>query len=365
MSVYKRGSHWHYRFRVRRVRYRGALPEANTKWEAEQAESKIKQEIFEGRFGQVDLGSDKLADFIEEDFLPWSKANKRSWRHDEFRTRTICEYFGGKTFREISPLLVERFKRERRESITVRGTVRSPASVNHELEILSKIFNLAIDYGVTDKNPCMKVKKFALDNKRYRYLLPEEEPALMAVLSGPRAHLKPIVTVALGTGMRLGEQLRLTWDRVDFSRRVLILTKTKSGKDREIPMNSEVLKNLFALQSRLDGHEFVFVNPQTKTRIKEVKKGFGTAMKMAGISGLVWHDLRATFGTRLGEAGFDAFTIAALMGHSQIQTTARYVRATERNKRAAVESVMLDSQISGHKLDTNDKRPVSLAAVSR
>jgi len=109
-------------------------------------------------------------------------------------------------------------------------------------------------------------------------------------------------------------------------------------------------------------HEFVFVNPKTKTRIKEVKKGFGTAMKMAGISGLVWHDLRATFGTRLGE-GFDAFTIAPLMGHSQIQTTARYVRATERNKRAAVESVMLDSQ-SGHKLDTPQKRPGSLAAVS-
>ena len=91
---------------------------------------------------------------------------------------------------------------------------------------------------------------------------------------------------------------------------------------------------------------------------------FGTAMKMAGISGLVWHDLRATFGTRLGEAGFDAFTIAALMGHSQIQTTARYVRATERNKRAAVESVTLDSQMTGHKYDTNEQRPVSLAAVS-
>ncbi len=111
-------------------------------------------------------------------------------------------------------------------------------------------------------------------------------------------------------------------------------------------MNSEVLKTLFALQSRSDGHEFVFVNPQTKTRIKEVKKGFGTAMKMAGISGLVWHDLRATFGTRLGEAGFDAFTIAALMGHSQIQTTARFVRATDRFKRSAVESVMLDSIFS-------------------
>ena len=84
------------------------LPRRNfrgtTKQQAEQAESKIKQEIFEGRFGKLDLGSEKLADFIEKIFVPWSKANKRSWRHDEFRARTIREYFGGKTFREISPL---------------------------------------------------------------------------------------------------------------------------------------------------------------------------------------------------------------------------------------------------------------------
>ena len=170
MSVYKRGSHWHYRFRVRRVRYRGALPEASTKWEAEQAESKIKQEIFEGRFGLVDLGSERLADFISKTFLPWSKANKRSWRHDVFRARTICDYFGTKTFREMSPLLIEKFQRDRRESITRREKVRSPASVNHELTLLSKIFNLAIDYKVTDTNPCTKVKKYKLDNKRYRYL---------------------------------------------------------------------------------------------------------------------------------------------------------------------------------------------------
>ncbi len=363
MSVYKRGSHWHYRFRVRRVRYRGALPEARTKWEAEQAETKIKQEIFEGRFGLVDLGSEKLADFINKIFLPWSKANKRSWRHDVFRARTICDYFGSKTFREMSPLLIEKFKRDRRESITRRESVRSAASVNHELTLLSKIFNLAIDYKVTDTNPCAKVKNYKLDNKRYRYLLPEEEPRLMAALSGPRAHLKPLVIVAIGTGMRQGEQLRLTWDRVDFSRRVLILTKTKSGKDREIPMNPEVLKTLFALRSRSKGQEYVFVNERTGTRIKEVKKAFGTALKIAGIKGLVWHDLRATFGTRLGEAGYDAFTIAALMGHTQIQTTARYVRATERNKRAAVEAVMLDSE-GGHKLDTTQKRPGALAAVS-
>ena len=98
------------------------------------------------------------------------------------------------------------------------------------------------------------------------------------------------------------------------------------------------------LSSRGSGVRRHPFNERTKTRINEVKKAFGTALKIAGIKGLVWHDLRATFGTRLGEAGYDAFTIAALMGHSQIQTTARYVRATERNKRAAVEAVMLNSE---------------------
>ena len=47
-------------------------------------------------------------------------------------------------------------------------------------------------------------------------------------------------------------------------------------------MNSEILKALFALQSRSKGHEFVFVNPKTKTRIKEVKKGFGNRHETGG-----------------------------------------------------------------------------------
>lgn len=50
---------------------------------------------------------------------------------------------------------------------------------------------------------------------------------------------------------------------------------------------------------------------------------------IARIEGLTWHDLRATFATRLGEAGFDAFTIAQLLGHSDIKMTAHYVRVTE------------------------------------
>ncbi|MDQ3649917.1 MAG: site-specific integrase [Acidobacteriota bacterium] len=368
MSVYKRpglkSARWYYYFRIRGLRYRGALPEARTKWQAEQAESKIKQEVFEKRYGKSEPGTEKLSDFIEKVFLPWSKTNKRSWKDDIYTGRVLCEYFGGKTFREISPILIEKFKSDRRKSITKKGTPRCPATVNRELVVLSKIINLAIDYKKADFNPCSKVKKFRLDNRRFRYLLPEEEPALMNVLTGPRAHLKPIVAVALGTGMRRGEQLSLRRNQVDFSRNIVMARKTKSGKDRDIPMNSEVRNILFELCKGKTGEEYVFVNPKTDTRIKEVKKGFGAALRLAGIEGLVWHDLRATFGTRLGEAGYDAFTIADLMGHTDIRMTARYVRATERNKRAAVDAAMLRSQQVVHRLATKEKRQAGGLAVN-
>jgi integrase len=117
---------------------------------------------------------------------------------------------------------------------------------------------------------------------------------------------------------------------VDFSRRVLILTKTKT-KDREVPMNPEVVKTLFALQSRSNGQEYVFVNERTKTRIKEVKKAFGTALKIAGIKGLVWHDLRATFGTRLGEDGYES------MHQSQeVQTRQQALSVSVTGRRTAI-----------------------------
>lgn len=164
--------------------------------------------------------------------------------------------------------------------------------------------------------------------------------------------------------MRQGEQLSLTWDRVDFSRGVLIVTKTKSGKDREIPLNPEVFDIFRAMREKSTGRGYVFVSSKTGTRVKEIKTGFVTALREAKIEGFVWHDLRATFGTRLGEAGFDAFTIASLMGHSDIHTTTRYVRATERNKRAAVEAAMLGSREVVHKLATRPPRTLALAAVS-
>src|SRR5262245_22217823 len=109
--VRKRGNRWYFDFMVRRVRYRGAIPEARTKWQAEKAKAKIRLEVYENRYGRSSEGR-LLSEFVEKVYLPWSKANKRSSRDDVLHSNVICEFFAGKTLDQISPLLVEKFKKQ-------------------------------------------------------------------------------------------------------------------------------------------------------------------------------------------------------------------------------------------------------------
>src|SRR5260370_3797623 len=335
MSVYKRGkqnTHWHYYFRVRGVRYRGAIPEASTKWETEQAESKIRQEVFEGRFGLVRSGTMKLSDFIDEIYMPWAKANKRSWKGDECYAEILKQYFKGKALCEITPFTIEKFKHERIKTPTKYGRPRALASVNREFEMLSRLFNLAIEFNKAASNPCSRVRKFKLDNERYRYLLPEEEPGPMTVMTGKRDHLRAMVTVALGLGLRKREQLNLRRDQVDFSRNVVIAARTKGRKNREIPLdvlNPEVREILLRLCAGKRPDDHVFTNPDTDNAFHDIKRSFHTACRMVGIENLWWHDLPATFCTRLALARYEALTIMMLMGPKNLKTTMRYIRAVQ------------------------------------
>lgn len=105
--------------------------------------------------------------------------------------------------------MIEKFKSDFKDSITKRGTRRSQADVNRHIEFISSVFELAIKYKLAGINPCRQVRRFKLDNQRYGYLLPEEEPELLAALSARLKHLKPLVIVAIGTGFRKQELLTL------------------------------------------------------------------------------------------------------------------------------------------------------------
>lgn len=101
MSVFKRGNKWQYDFWVNGKRYRGPIPEARVKAQAERAETTIRDQVYEGKYGKA-VEAPTLRDFVTNTFLPWSKANKRTWREDVYRSKSIIAFFGKNRMDEIS-----------------------------------------------------------------------------------------------------------------------------------------------------------------------------------------------------------------------------------------------------------------------
>jgi integrase len=358
MTVRKRGSRFHYDFRIRGQRHRGAIPEARTKAEAQQAEVKIKNKLFERKFGKTSA-SRNFTEFVTNTYLPWARANKRSSRDDELHAKVFYQHFGKKALNEVDRQMVEEFKINRMNSITRYGRSRRPASVNRELAILSGIFTMAVDYEEIGFNPCRKVEMLPENNQRTRHLSFEEEDRLFAALTGAREFLRPLITVAIYAGPRRGELLKLRWANVDFHLNIINFTETKTNKDRSVPMESVVRQALFDLHENAGDAEYVFTNPDSGTRYQDIKKSFSAACREAGVTHFTFHDLRHTFGTRLADAGVDVVKIKELMGHASIVTTMRYMHATDRGKRGAIvvlsEYRQKHRQRDGHKLVTNEK----------
>jgi integrase len=224
----------------------------------------------------------------------------------------------------------------RKNGLTRYKRVRSKASCNRELTVLSRLFALAIRGKVVRSNPAAGVKKFHEDNKQVRYLLPEEEKSLLAQCKNERAHLRPVIILAIHTGLRRGEILNLTKSDVDLFRNVIHVRNTKNNKDRLVQINKIARAELLNLVKQAGDHQYLFQNPKTNTYVKDIKHAFQNARKDAELVNFRFHDLRYTFGSRLAEQGVDSFTIMELMGHSDLRMAERYVHATDPRKRQAV-----------------------------
>lgn len=275
----------------------------------------------------------RLADFIREQYLPWAKIHHKPSNHqsDRWRCDVLIEAFGKLRLDEINAFNIEHFKRKRMNEKTKHDKMRAPASVNHEIVLLSSVLRLAQEQGHLETNACRKVKKLRLNNRRTRYLSDEEETRLLTACFGRRQHLTPLIRLALNTGMRRGELFKLEGRDIDWSRRIVHVRDPKNGRDRAIPLNDEARRVLEGMPETKAG-ELIF-------DCGDIKRAWASACRIAEIEDLHFHDLRHTFATRLADAGADAFTIAALLGHTTIQMTSRYTHATDQGKVAALENL--------------------------
>lgn len=250
--------------------------------------------------------------------------------------------FGKKYIYEITALDVEEYKRKRIEER------KAPATVNKEISVLRNILNTAVEWGKLRTAP-PKIKLLKENNQRIRYLGKGEEISLMDACP---EFLKPIIEIALNTGMRRGEILGLKWQDIDFDQKNITLSDTKNGEERHVPMNSTVVDILSGLRRRPESN-YVFSGKDIGTHISKgyISHKFESTVKQAGIEDFKFHDLRHTFASRLVMKGVNLKAVQELLGHKTFNMTLRYAHLSPDHKKTAVE-LLVDKTRKSSGMDT-------------
>lgn len=358
MGIYIKKGNWFIDYYANGRRRREKVGTSKTL--AETVLKKRKVEIAEGKFLDIKREQKiKFEEFADEYLEVHCKPNNKSWyKSDYSNLKNLKKYFAGKCLHEITPKDIEQYRAERLKEV-------SRSTLNRVLNCLSSLYNRAIEWGKATYNPMTKIKLFKVPNKRIRYLENEEIDKL---LDNCCEHLKPIVIVALHTGMRKGEILGLKWHDIDIKRNIIHLLNTKNGEKREVPMNDVVQKTIIGVLKHPDS-QYIFCNGDGKP-YRNVRKSFFTALKRAGIINFRFHDLRHTFASHLVMSGVDLNTVRELLGHKSLEMTLRYSHLSLDHKKRAVDILgkRIDTfwtpEAVGKKLEEKSPAVTSLKSIS-
>ena len=336
-----------------------------TKKEAQAEERRILAEIQAGTWGleKADIQFGELLD----DYFEYTELNraKSTHRNDKYRIeKNLLPYFREYTIRNISPGLIEKYKRLRVDQGASHNTV------NHELAKLSHILKMAMIKGYVDRNVVALVEKFKLPEKTPRYLTESEIDKLLDVAQGE--YIYPILVTALHTGMRKSELFNLKWRDVDFEQGTVTIQSgddwhTKNYRSRTIEMTTVLYKTMLQ-QRRLHmelGVRVDYVFTYREHRIKYMDATLKKVVKRAELKNVTLHSLRHTFASHLVMGGVSLREVQELMGHRSYETTLQYAHLSEDHVKKQVNKLPYSDDYGKNKAKMQDydnltrKNPVS------
>ncbi len=332
MALFKRGKVWWMRFNHNGKQVRHSC-ETSSKKLAEKIYAKLKTQIVEGKFLDIDQEGDRtfreLSEKYYKEYSPRKAATTRT--RDKSLFKHLNDHFGDSRLSEITPRLISAYKEVRREE----GA--APKTINHELGLMSHAFNMAMkEWEWVKTNPVLCVSRERVDNIIERWLEIDEEDLL---LDASPQWLKEIIIFAINTGMRQGEILNLKWSNVSLPRGTVSIYEQKNRGRDTLPLNARVLAILKArFDVRPKNQIFVFYS-ETGTTLdaSNLRRAFNIAIDKAGIEKLRFHDLRHTFATRLIQNGIDVYMVQKLGRWRSIQMVERYAHHQTESLRNSVE----------------------------
>ena len=213
-----------------------------------------------------------------------------------------------------------------------------PYRANRIRSLLSKMFNLAVQWGWRADNPVMGIERYQ-EYKRHRWLNDEESQRLFSALAAyHNQSVANAIRLLLLTGSRRNEALHATWEQFDLEKG--IWTKpahsTKQRKLEHLPLSSPVIEMLKNMKADANS-PFLFPGKIPGKPIQEIKQAWNTIRQKAGLSDVRIHDLRHTYASHLVSSGLSLSIVGKLLGHTQAATTQRYAHLADEPLREATE----------------------------
>ncbi len=279
-----------------------------------------------------------------------ASAHKKSMKDEQsYFKNWIDPFIGKKRLDEIVLLDLERI----RKKMTAKG--KAPRSIQYIKSIVRQIYNFAAERSLyTGALPTIHfLKKQKLDNKRQRYLSPEEAGTLLEEIGKVSPTTYRMSLLSLNTGMRFGEIASLQWQHINTKSRSILIIDPKNGESRTAYMTNETLTMFFEMERGKPG-DLVF--PSRKDdKMKSASKTFFRAVDRLGLNEgitdprmkVVFHTLRHSCASWLVNAGVEIPTIAKILGHKSLEMTTRYSHVNDTSVKNAMQTLDRQQQPSG------------------
>jgi integrase len=221
-----------------------------------------------------------------------------------------------------------------------RISKRAPVHANRVVALLSRLFSLAVRWGMRSDNPCKGIERNQ-EEKRVRYLSAVEIDRLSTALADLRDQgVANAVRLLLLTGARRGELLAAKWADLDLEAKktwVRPAATTKQQKTHSVPLSEAACRLLTEMRKQTSDSEWLFPAPRKVGHRTDIEDSWNTLRKRAKLPGVRLHDLRHTYASVLASAGLSLPVIGALLGHTTPTTTHRYAHLFDDPLRAATE----------------------------
>ncbi|WP_302260052.1 tyrosine-type recombinase/integrase [Desulfovibrio piger] len=286
----------------------------------------------------------------------WMKAKGKRYDSDQWMYDAhVRPVFGRSLLQEISPYALDRFM----ASLTAQGL--SAQTIRHLVGLIRRIMRRMVAWGLYDGPlPFDAISMPRLDNRRERFLQPEEARALLAELHRRSHQTWLMALISLQCGLRFSEIAGIRHMDINLQQGLLYIAESKNGRARHAYLTPELIDALRDLPAR-PANALVFPARDGK-KMTNVSDSFSRAVDYLGLNDtgdtfrdangiehpvkitdrrqrIVFHSLRHTYASWLACSGAGQAMIAELLGHSSLEMSRRYTHLMDDEKKSTMERI--------------------------